>query len=400
MPKSIDVSSHQQSTPPLIKSAAQLRELAYAQIKQRIISCEFRPGDAINEAQLAALLGLGRTPIHQALHRLEVEGMVTIMPRKGVMVTALSLNDVLDMIEVRLSNEYQQGINWTVVRNGLPLLQVGPAGTAMPSGVPVSGVIPSMANLTPSYTRIGANSTMQLFVALRLLESFGNTKVLSSPKISALNNQAALLKVTEDLVYFTLSANYTPGSAGSAPTFTLTSTPNTVSVGLVMNVMPQVGEGDEVTLILRPTLSRVVSYVDDPAVPIYLAQARNDGINVSEISSRIPQIQTREMESVIKVRSGDTAVLGGLMRDDVSGTTDQTPGIGSVPGLGELFKYKKKASSKSELVIFLRPTVVSSASLTGDHQPFEPHLSEALRPMPERMKPAPVEPEPLPGGRP
>jgi len=304
------------------------------------------------------------------------------------------------IVEVNLSDEYQQGINWSLVRNGLPLLQVGPAGTVLPSGVPVSGVIPSMANFTPSYTRMGGNNTMQLFVALRLLESFGNTKVLSSPKISALNNQAALLKVTEDLVYFTLSANYTPGSAGSAPTFTLTSTPNTVSVGLVMSVMPQVGEGDEVTLILRPTLSRVVSYVDDPAVPIYLAQARNDGINVSEISSRIPQIQTREMESVIKVRSGDTAVLGGLMRDDVSGTTDQTPGIGSVPGLGELFKYKKKASSKSELVIFLRPTVVSSASLTGDHQPFEPHLSEALRPMPERMKPAPVEPEPLPGGRP
>ncbi|MBW1250759.1 GntR family transcriptional regulator [Pseudomonas tolaasii] len=87
------------------KSAAQLRELAYAQIKQRIISCEFRPGDAINEAQLTAALGIGRTPIHQALHRLEVESMVTIMPRKGVMVTALSLNDVLDMIEVRVSNE-------------------------------------------------------------------------------------------------------------------------------------------------------------------------------------------------------------------------------------------------------------------------------------------------------
>lgn len=303
------------------------------------------------------------------------------------------------IVEVNLSDEYQQGINWSLVRNGLPLLQVGPAGTVLPSGVPVSGVIPSMANFTPSYTRMGGNNTMQLFVALRMLESFGNTKVLSSPKISALNNQAALLKVTEDLVYFTLSANYTPGSSGSAPTFTLTSTPNTVSVGLVMSVMPQVGEGDEVTLILRPTLSRVVSYVDDPAVPIYLAQARNDGINISEISSRIPQIQTREMESVIKVRSGDTAVLGGLMRDDVSGSTDQTPGIGSVPVLGELFKYKKKASSKSELVIFLRPTVVSSASLAGDYQAFEPHLSEALRPMPERMKPAPAQ-DPAAGGRP
>ena len=303
------------------------------------------------------------------------------------------------IVEVNLTDEYQQGINWSLVRNGLPLLQVGPAGTAMPSGVPVSGVIPSMANLTPSYTRIGANSTMQLFVALRLLESFGNTKVLSSPKISALNNQAALLKVTEDLVYFTLKADYVAGNSGFG-TITITSSPSSVSVGLVLSVLPMIGEGDEVTLMLRPTLSRVSGYVEDPAVPVYLAMARNGGADLSEISSRIPQIQTREMESVIKVRSGDTAVLGGLMRDDVSGTTDQTPGIGSVPGLGELFKYKKKASSKSELVIFLRPTVVSSASLTGDHQPFEPHLSEALRPMPERMKPAPVEPEPLPGGRP
>jgi DNA-binding GntR family transcriptional regulator len=87
------------------KGAANLRELAYAQIKQRIISCEFRPGEAINEAQLTSFLGLGRTPIHQALHRLEMEGMVTILPRKGVMVTPLSLNDVLDMIEVRVTNE-------------------------------------------------------------------------------------------------------------------------------------------------------------------------------------------------------------------------------------------------------------------------------------------------------
>ncbi len=301
------------------------------------------------------------------------------------------------IVEVNLSDDYQQGINWSLLRNGLPLLQIGPAGGSMPSGVPVSGVIPSMGNFTPSLTRIGNNSAMQLNVALRLLESFGNTKVLSSPKISALNNQAAMLKVTEDLVYFTLTANYTAGVQGSAPIFNLTSTPNSVSVGLVMSVMPLVGEGDEVTLVLRPTLSRVVGYVEDPAVPIYLAMARNDRMNLAEVSSRIPQIQTREMESVIKVRSGDTAVLGGLMRDDVSSSTDQTPFIGSVPGVGELFKYRKKANSKSELVIFLRPTVVTSASLTGDLQAFEPHLSDALRPLPERMAPAP---QSSPGGQP
>ena len=287
------------------------------------------------------------------------------------------------IVEVNLSDEYQQGINWTLFRRGLPLLQVGPAGSSMPSGVPVSGVIPSMAAFTPTYT--SATGLTQIAAALRLLESFGNTKVLSSPKISALNNQAALLKVTEDLVYFTLSANYTPGTGSSAATFTLTSTPNSVSVGLVMSVMPQVGEGDQVTLILRPTLSRVVGYVEDPVVPIYLAQARAGGVNANEISSRIPQLQTREMESVIKVRSGDTAVLGGLMREDASSSTDQTPVVGSVPMLGELFKYKKRNNAKSELVIFLRPTVVTSASLTGDYQALEPHLTEALRPMPERI---------------
>lgn len=287
------------------------------------------------------------------------------------------------IVEVNLSDEYQQGINWTLFRRGLPLLQVGPAGTSMPSGVPVSGVIPSMAAFTPTYT--SASGLTQIAAALRLLESFGNTKVLSSPKISALNNQAALLKVTEDLVYFTLKADFAQGTNGAAGTFTLTSTPNSVSVGLVMSVMPQVGESDQVTLILRPTLSRVVGYVEDPAVPIYLAQARSGGANIAEVSSRIPQIQTREMESVIKVRSGDTAVLGGLMREDASSSTDQTPVVGSVPMLGELFKYKKRNNAKSELVIFLRPTVVTSASLTGDYQALEPHLTEALRPMPERI---------------
>lgn len=287
------------------------------------------------------------------------------------------------IVEVNLSDEYQQGINWTLFRRGLPLLQVGPAGSSMPSGVPVSGVIPSMAAFTPTYT--SASGLTQIAAALRLLESFGNTKVLSSPKISALNNQAALLKVTEDLVYFTLKADFAQGTNGAAGTFTLTSTPNSVSVGLVMSVMPQVGESDQVTLILRPTLSRVVGYVEDPAVPIYLAQARSGGANIAEVSSRIPQIQTREMESVIKVRSGDTAVLGGLMREDASSSTDQTPVVGSVPMLGELFKYKKRNNAKSELVIFLRPTVVTSASLTGDYQALEPHLTEALRPMPERI---------------
>jgi DNA-binding GntR family transcriptional regulator len=82
-----------------------LSEQAYREIKRRIICCELRPGEPINESQLRAMLGLGRTPVHQALHRLELEGLVSILPRKGVLVSPLSLNEVLDMIEVRLTNE-------------------------------------------------------------------------------------------------------------------------------------------------------------------------------------------------------------------------------------------------------------------------------------------------------
>ena len=316
-----------------------------------------------------------RASFRQHLRIREFMDRVMLSAGRQVMIEAT-------IVEVNLSDQYQQGINWTVFRRGLPMFQLGPAGGDMPSGVPMSGVIPSMASFTPTYASAGGLT--QISAALRLLESFGNTKVLSSPKISALNNQAALLKVTEDIVYFTLKAEVASNDSGSTRISSVTSTPNTVSVGFVMSVMPQVGEGDQVTLILRPTLSRVVSYVNDPAVSINLAMARANGVDVPEVISKVPQIQTRELESVIKVRSGDTAVLGGLMRENFTSNTDQTPGLGNVPGLGELFKYKNRDNAKSELVIFLRPTVVTDASLGGDHQAFEPHLSEALRAMPDQ----------------
>ncbi|BCD88583.1 GntR family transcriptional regulator [Pseudomonas solani] len=90
---------------PTPAASLSLRDAAYGAIKARIIRCEFRPGEVLNEAALASGLGLGRTPVHQALQRLEAEGLVSIIPRKGVLVTPLSIDEVLEMIEVRLCNE-------------------------------------------------------------------------------------------------------------------------------------------------------------------------------------------------------------------------------------------------------------------------------------------------------
>jgi DNA-binding GntR family transcriptional regulator len=91
--------------PPKRKPAVSLRDAAYEAIKHRIITCEFRPGEYINELQLSAMLKIGRTPVHQALDRLMMEGMVEVIPRKGVIVKPVSLNEVLQILEVQLINE-------------------------------------------------------------------------------------------------------------------------------------------------------------------------------------------------------------------------------------------------------------------------------------------------------
>ncbi len=274
------------------------------------------------------------------------------------------------VVEVELADEYQQGIRWDLLRNKSSTFRLtqAPAGTAepLPGGTPASGQVPALGVLSFSRT-LGSGS---IDLALQLLESFGRTRVLSSPKVSVLNNQTALIKVVDNLVYFTLSANYTPGTASAGATFTVSSTPNTVPVGFLMNVTPQVGEDDEIVLNLRPTISRLAGFVDDPGVALTLALARQGGASIPDVRSRVPQIQTREMESIIRVRDGEFAVLGGLMRDSVERGTDAIPGAGDLPGVGELFKYRNSRATKSELVVFLRPTVVRDASLAGDFRPF------------------------------
>lgn len=270
------------------------------------------------------------------------------------------------VVEVELSDEYQQGIRWDLLRNKTSSFRLtqAPAGTVepLPGGTPASGLVPALGVLAFSRTL----GSLSIDLAIQLLESFGRTRVLSSPKVSVLNNQTALIKVVDNLVYFTLSANYTPGTASAGATFTVSSTPNTVPVGFLMNVTPQVGDDDEIVLNLRPTISRLAGFVEDPGVALTLALARQGGASIPDVRSRVPQIQTREMESMIRVRDGEFAVLGGLMRDSVERGIDAIPGAGDLPGVGELFKYRNSRTTKSELVVFLRPTVVRDASLAGD----------------------------------
>lgn len=261
--------------------------------------------------------------------------------------------------EVTLSDAYQQGIDWSAISGSgsTKLLQQG-------ENLNTS----STSNLfTLIYDK--TSSTLGNITAnIDLLRSFGNVRVLSSPKLSVMNNQTATLKVADSKIYFTLKADTTTNANTSVTTYT--STPNAVSIGFLMNVTPQITEADEVTLNIRPTITRITGYVPDPNPALVMT---NDG-EQERIVSLIPEIQTREMESIIRVASGQVAVMGGLMQDEVKDLTDAVPMASDIPILGELFKHRNDQSVKTELVVFIRPIVIKDASLDGDYARYRQQL--------------------------
>ena len=167
------------------------------------------------------------------------------------------------------------------------------------------------------------------------------------------------------MVYFTIEAQQsTVGGTVGGTLATFTTTPQTIPVGVVMSVTPQISDTKTVMLNVRPTVTRFITSVQDPNPN--LVSRDSTGKITGTITSSIPVIQTREMESLLRVESGNTTVLGGLMQDDIKSNIDVVPGISDVPLLGKAFKANAQLNRKTELVIFLRPTVISNASLESD----------------------------------
>jgi general secretion pathway protein D len=267
------------------------------------------------------------------------------------------------VVEVQLSNNYQQGINWEIFNR--PGTAPGITGGMFPQGQVIGS--PTGSILTLRY-----NSTT-FALTIRLLEQFGTVRVVSSPRISVINNQTAILKVVDNLVYFTISSSTSQGTQGSTLA-TFTTIANSVAVGFVMNVTPQISGNDVVLLNVKPTISKVLSFVNDPnpalANPCGSATSLAGTCGIPPIISQIPQISTRELESVIKVANGDVAVMGGLIQDSVTNAEDTIPGINRIPYLGDALANRNLQNTKTELVVFLRPVVIRDASLDGDYRGY------------------------------
>jgi general secretion pathway protein D len=274
---------------------------------------------------------------------------ISLSARRQVLIEAT-------VVEILLNDQYQSGVDWSAIaKDGL-------GWTFTQSLLGANMTLPPF--FSASYSNPNPASGGNISSTIKLLATYGNTRVLSSPKLMVLNNQTAVLKVVDNRIYFTVQANTSQNANTSLTTFTTTQ--NVVPIGLIMNVTPQVSANGTVVVNVRPTVTRIIGFIKDP----------NPSLAFANVVSLVPETQTREMESMLRVTSGQTAVLGGLMTDSFEGSRDGLPIMARVPVIGDLFSNRNDKAQKAELVIFLRPIVIKEASVESDLSAYRQYLPD------------------------
>lgn len=308
------------------------------------------------------------------------------------------------IVEVVLNDGYQHGINWmALTKNRTHRLSTGvdtrqiqvPSGGQGQSGVinqiydeasgtyvpntlgnlvatPIVGAITGLISGSPLSGALGMAFTTNSFNAiLSFLETQGNIHVLSSPRIATLNNQKAVLKVGSDDFFVTnISTTTTSSAAGSVTSPTINLQP--FFSGISLDVTPQIDDGENVMLHIRPSVSVVTE--------------RNKQINLGTagvFNLPLASSRTNETDSMVRVREGNVVAIGGLMEQAQSTDSAKVPGVGEIPVAGELFSQGRRAGLKRELVVLLKATVIR-----GDRQ-WEQDLGQTAERL-ARMQPAPA----------
>lgn len=261
----------------------------------------------------------------------------------------------ITIVEVTLNERYRAGIDWNALSTGaFNIASVTAAGIPAFSTAALSSFVIRTDDSDGRPDNINATVT--------LLDEFGDTNILSSPQIMALNNQTALLKVVENRVYFEVDSETTPGTLGGAAVVTVDTTAKTVPVGIVMTVTPQIDSSGSIILVVRPTISRFVGNVNDPNPQL-------------TVDNPVPQIAVREMESVLRMTDGQIGVLGGLMSNETKDNDAGLPGVKDAGFFGNLFKTTSAEYTKTELVIFIKPIIISNPSIDSDLEQYKKYLT-------------------------
>ncbi|MES2674849.1 MAG: pilus (MSHA type) biogenesis protein MshL [Pseudomonadota bacterium] len=243
------------------------------------------------------------------------------------------------ILEVRLSEGFEAGVNWGAISGSLQQNNFKNTSYGSVNKVPLDNVVDAGKAVS------SVLAVEDITKLLSLLETQGSVQVLSSPRVSTVNNQKAVIRVGSDEYFVTgISSNTTANAT------TISSTPNielsSFFSGISLDVTPQISEDGEVILHIHP----VVSEVSD--------QQKEFTVGDQNFSLPLALRGIRESDSIVKAGSGQVIVLGGLMQESKSNTDGKRPYLGDVPILNTLFRTKAKAKLKTELVILLRPIVV------------------------------------------
>lgn len=265
------------------------------------------------------------------------------------------------ILEVELSEGFQAGINWAAVFGDFSFFHtgggtnlVGESGLSDIAGADVSQVPGTTALEGVAASAFGGVFSMafngrDFSSFIELLETQGNVQVLSSPRISTMNNHKAIIKVGTDEFFVTDVSTTTITSNTTQTTPNIELTP--FFSGIALDVTPQISEAGDVMLHIHPTVSQV--------------RDQQKNIAIGGINQTLPLARStvRESDSIVRARNGQLVVIGGLMQDRDDEQDAKSPGLGDLPGVGALFRQKRSIQSKSELVILLRPIVIE-----GDQQ--------------------------------
>lgn len=244
------------------------------------------------------------------------------------------------IIKVTLSNDFDMGINWQRLfrdaGNEIGIQKYAPV---------LSGTFPIAASATQfGQLQIGNSATDQLSATIKYLQTVGQTKVLASPRITAINKEPAriLIGTREAFVTTTTTTGQTTSTTAENVTF--------VDVGISLEVTPIINDDGYVTMKIKPEISNVARTLVTPT------------------ANQIPIVDTTLAETSVMVKDGTTIIIGGLRKDEKTKTVRKVPGMGSLPFVGALFRSTDENLQKIEMVVFLTPYVISGDTTFTDRQ--------------------------------
>lgn len=259
------------------------------------------------------------------------------------------------IIEVTLNDEYQQGINW---QNAIMNLRNTSFNFSTSGAVASNAISTSLGGVTAiSFNNADFNGV------INLLETQGNAQVLSSPRVTAMNNQKAVIKVGQDEYFVTnVSTDTIVGTGGTTSSPNITLQP--FFSGIALDVTPQIDQNGSVILHVHPSVTETAE------------QNKTIRFSNEQIVLPLAQSNIRESDTIIRARSGEIVVIGGLMQTVTSDSESRTPVLGAIPLLGKLFTSINKVEKKKELVILLKPTVVGEGVWQQQIRQSQQYLSD------------------------